>query len=137
MPSDHDCTVTRLNGGRKDRRQNRDGGVRSRRIPGCATKDYAAGKAAVIPAGVYMVHNTGSEPLEFFGAFFGQPQGMTKPLAEGPTEEAPAGCTEVKAAGAAPSGGLPHGEALPGPAGNQLVAADFSQAPPLDCPRLR
>lgn len=210
---------------------------------GCATKDYTAGQAAVIPAGVYMVHNTGKEPLEFFGAFFGQPQGTTKPLAEGPTEEAPAGCTEVKAAGASPSGvsvptsaaglfvgsyysqgatleikagedifatrydaspgwssgwfahypavnvmeggeltyveakdgkcddsekyrapdsfyhprhrhiaanegkdhvyittiyfGLPHGEALPGPAGNQLVAADFSQAPPADCPRLR
>jgi quercetin dioxygenase-like cupin family protein len=50
---------------------------------GCATKDYAAGQAAVIPAGVYMVHNDGSEPLEFFGAFFGQPQGTTKPLAEG------------------------------------------------------
>ena len=33
--------------------------------------------------------------------------------------------------------GLPHGETLPGPAGNQLVAADFSQAPPADCPRLR
>jgi quercetin dioxygenase-like cupin family protein len=209
---------------------------------GCAAKDYAAGQAAVIPAGVYMVHNAGSEPLEFFGAFFGQPQGMTKPLAEGPTEEAPAGCTEVKAAGGSPSGvsvptsaaglfvgsyysqgatleikagedvfatqydappdwssgwfahypavnvmeageltyveakngkcdesevyragdsfyhprhrhlaysgkermvittiyfGLPHGESYPGPAGNQLVAADFSQAPPADCPRLR
>ncbi|HEV8627585.1 MAG TPA: cupin domain-containing protein [Acidimicrobiia bacterium] len=208
---------------------------------GCAAKDYAAGQAAVIPAGVYQVHNAGSEPLEFFGAFFGQPKGMTKPLAEGPTEEAPAGCTEVKAAGASPSGvsvptsaaglfvgsyysqgatleikagqdifatqydappgwssgwfahypavnvmeagdltyveakngkcdesevyhagdsfyhprhrhlattgkdrmvittiyfGLPHGESLPGP-GNQLTAADFSQAPPADCPRLR
>jgi hypothetical protein len=32
---------------------------------------------------------------------------------------------------------LPHGEQLPGPAGNQLTAADFSQAPPADCPRLR
>lgn len=210
---------------------------------GCAAKDYAAGQAAVIPAGVYMVHNAGSEPLEFFGAFFGQPKGMTKPLAEGPTEEAPAGCGEIMAAGVTPSGvsvptsaagvfnaayydegatlqikagedifatrydaapgwssgwfahyqavnvmeageltyveakngkcdesevykagdsfyhprhrhmaanngkdhmvittiyfGLPHGQAYPGPAGNQLVAADFSQAPPADCPRLR
>jgi len=210
---------------------------------GCAAKDYPAGQAAVIPAGVYMVHNAGNEPLEFFGAFFGQPKGMTKPLAEGPTEEAPPGCTEVKAASASPSGvsvptsaaglfvgeyysqgatleikagedifathydaspgwssgwfahyqavnvmeagdltyveakdgkcdesevyhagdsfyhprhrhiaanygkdhvlittiyfGLPHGQSLPGPAGNQLVAADFSQLPPADCPRLR
>lgn len=31
---------------------------------------------------------------------------------------------------------VPHGESLPGP-GNQLAAADFSQAPPADCPRLR
>jgi len=210
---------------------------------GCPAKDYAAGQAAVIPAGVYEVHNAGSEPLEFFGAFFGQPKGTTKPLAEGPTEAAPAGCPEVKAAGASPSGvsvatsaqglfvsayynegstleikagqdifatrydaapgwssgwfahyqavnvmeageltyveakngkcdesevyragdsfyhprhrhiaynsgkdhmvittiyfGLPHGQSYPGPAGNQLVAADFSQAPPADCPRLR
>ena len=209
---------------------------------GCPAKDYAAGQAAVIPAGVYEVHNAGSEPLEFFGAFFGQPKGTTKPLAEGPTEDAPAGCPEVKAAGA-PGGvsvatsaaglfvpnyynegatldikagedvfatrydaspgwssgwfahyqavnvmeageityveakngkcddsekyrapdsfyhprhrhiaanygqdhmiittiyfGLPHNETLPGPAGNQLVAADFSQAPPADCVRLR
>jgi quercetin dioxygenase-like cupin family protein len=63
---------------------------------GCAAKDYAAGQAAVIPAGVYQVHNAGSEPLEFFGAFFGQPKGMTKPLAEGPTEEAPADCPRLR-----------------------------------------
>jgi hypothetical protein len=31
---------------------------------------------------------------------------------------------------------VPHGTPLPGP-GNQLAAADFSQAPPADCPRLR
>ena len=209
---------------------------------GCAAKEYATGKAAVIPAGVYQVHNAGGEPLEFFGIFFGQHSGATKPLAEGQTEPAPAGCSGVKAAGV-PSGvsvasaaagvftsayyndgatleikagedmfatlyeaapgwssgwfahypavnvmeageltyveakdgkcddsevyragdsfyhprhrhiaanegkermiittmyfGLPHGESLPGPAGNQLTAADFSQAPPADCPRLR
>jgi len=71
---------------------------------GCPAKDYAAGQAAVIPAGVYEVHNAGSEPLEFFGAFFGQPKGTTKPLVEGPTEAAPAGCPEVKAAGVPPDG---------------------------------
>ena len=210
---------------------------------GCGPKDYATGQAAVIPAGVYQVHNPGSEPLNFFGIFFQQPSGATKPLTEGPTEPAPAGCSDVTAAGVSPSGvsvasaaaglfvgeyynqgatleikagqdmfatiydaspgwssgwfahypavnvmeagtltyveakdgkcdesevykagdafyhprhrhiaanygkdhviittmyfGLPHGEALPGPAGNQLTAADFSQAPPADCPRLR
>jgi hypothetical protein len=210
---------------------------------GCAAKEYATGLAAVIPAGVYQVHNPGSEPLDFFGIFFGQPSGATKPLAEGPTEPGPADCGGVKAAGVSPSGvsvassaaglfvssyynegatleikagedmfatlydaapgwssgwfahypavnvmeageltyveakdgkcddsevyragdafyhprhrhiaanegkehvlittmyfNLPHGQSLPGPAGNQLTAADFSQAPPADCPRLR
>ena len=70
---------------------------------GCATKEYAAGQAATVPAGTYLVHNTGSEPLEFFGAFLEQPVGAPKPLAEGPTAPAPAGCTGVMAA-AAPSG---------------------------------
>jgi len=31
---------------------------------------------------------------------------------------------------------LDHGSSMPGP-GNQLAAADFSQMPPADCPRLR
>lgn len=210
---------------------------------GCAAKEYPTGKAAVIPAGVYQIHNPGSGPLDFFGIFFEQPTGAIKPLVEGPTEEAPAGCGELKPAGVTPSGvsvptsaagvfvsthysheatleieagtdmfatrydaspewssgwfahypavnvmeageltyveakdgkcddseryrapdsfyhprhrhiaanygkehvlittmyfNLPHGESLPGPAGNQLTAADFSQAPPADCPRLR
>jgi quercetin dioxygenase-like cupin family protein len=210
---------------------------------GCAAEEYATGKAAVVPAGVYQIHNAGSEPLNFFGIFFEQPDGAIKPLVEGPTEQAPAGCAEVKTAAVSPSGvevatsaaglfvsthysheaileieagtdmfatrydahpewssgwfahypavnvmeageltyveakdgkcddseryrapdsfyhprhrhiaanygkehvlittmyfNLPHGEQLPGPAGNQLTAADFSQAPPADCPRLR
>jgi hypothetical protein len=210
---------------------------------GCAAKDYAVGQAAVVPAGTYMVHNAGNEPLEFFGAFFDQPAGAQKPLDEGPTAAAPSDCTGVMAAGVVPSGvsvptsaaaafvpgfyshgatleikagqdifatrydaspgwssgwfahypavnvmeagtityveakngkcdesevyhggdafyhprhrhiaanygkdhmiittiyfGMPHEAPLPGPAGNQLAAADFSQAPPADCPRLR
>ncbi len=208
---------------------------------GCAERTYAAGKAAVAPAGVYQVHNPGKEPLEFFGVFFDQAPGAPKPLAEGPTEAAPADCTGVMATQVSPSGvaltdvaaavfgadyyneaatlditagtdifathydvppgwssgwfahypavntmesgeltyveakdgkcdesevyrggeafyhprhkhiaknktkehtvlttiyfGLPHGESMPGP-GNQLAAADFSQAPPADCPTL-
>ena len=208
---------------------------------GCAAKEYGAGKAAVVPAGVYEVHNAGNEPLEFFGLFFGQTAGAPQPLSDGPTEAAPANCTGVMAAGVVPSGvslagsaaapfvsrfysgatleikagqdvfatrydaapgwssgwfahhpavnvmeageltyveakggkcddsevyrageafyhpthrhmavnngkehtvlttiyfNVPHGESLPGP-GNHLAAADFSQAPPADCPRLR
>jgi hypothetical protein len=209
----------------------------------CGDKEYAAGQAAVAPAGVYEVHNPGSEPLEFFGLFFDQAPGAAKPLAEGPTEAVPASCTGVMAAAVSPAGvaltsaavgsfvttfyshaatldikagddvfathydaspgwssgwfahktavnvmeagdlsyveakdgkcdetevyhggqafyhpthrhmavnegkdhailttvyfGLPHEAPLPGPAGNQLAAADFSQAPPADCPRLR
>jgi hypothetical protein len=209
---------------------------------GCAAKDYGAGKAAVVPAGVYEVHNAGNEPLQFFGLFFGQTAGAPQPLSDGPTEAAPANCTGVMATGVVPSGvslagsaaapfvskyyshgatleikagqdvfathydaapgwssgwfahnpavnimeageltyveakggkcddsevyrageafyhpthrhmavnngkehtvlttiyfNVPHGESLPGP-GNHLAAADFSQAPPADCPRLQ
>jgi hypothetical protein len=209
---------------------------------GCATKDYSAGQASVVPKGVYQLRNTGTDPLEFFGLFFEGTVGAPQPLAEGPTEAAPADCTGVMATGVVPSGvslagsaaaafvssyytqaatleikagqdvfathydaapgwssgwfahraavnimeagelsyveakggkcdesevyrageafyhpthrhmavnegkehtvlttiyfDVPHGESLPGP-GNQLAAADFSQAPPADCPRLR
>ena len=71
---------------------------------GCAAKTYAAGKAAVAPAGVYQVHNPGKEPLEFFGVFFEQAPGAPKPLAEGPTEAAPSDCTGVMATQVSPSG---------------------------------
>jgi hypothetical protein len=208
---------------------------------GCTAKDYGTGQAAVVPAGVYQVHNSGKDPLEFFGLFFEQAAGAPQPLVEGPMEAAPANCTGVMATGVIPSGvslagsaaapfvsahysgasleikagqdvfathydaapgwssgwfahqpavnimeagelgyveakdgkcddsevyhageafyhpthrhmavnngkehtvlttiyfNVPHGEPLPGP-GNQLAAADFSQAPPADCPRLR
>ncbi|HMC79305.1 MAG TPA: cupin domain-containing protein, partial [Acidimicrobiia bacterium] len=66
---------------------------------GCAAKEYGTGKAAVVPAGVYDVHNPGDGPLQFFGIFFDQAPGGPKPLAEGPTEAAPSNCTGVKSAG--------------------------------------
>jgi quercetin dioxygenase-like cupin family protein len=209
----------------------------------CGAKEYAAGQAAVAPAGVHEVHNPGNEPLEFFGLFFDQAPGAPKPLAEGPVEAAPSNCTGVMAAAVTPSGvsltsaavgsfvttfyshgatldikagddvfathydvspgwssgwfahkpavnvmeagdlsyveakdgkcdesevyhggeafyhpahrhmavnegkdhvllttvyfGVPHDAGPPGPLHNQLAAADFSQAPPADCPRLR
>lgn len=71
---------------------------------GCAAKEYGTGQAAVVPAGTYMVHNAGSEPLEFFGWFFDQVPGAPKPLAEGPTQSTPANCTGAMPAVAAPSG---------------------------------
>src|ERR1700751_4788591 len=71
---------------------------------GCAAKEYGTGQAAVVPAGTYMVHNAGSELLEFFGWFFDQVPGAPKPLAEGPTASTPANCTSVMPAVAAPSG---------------------------------
>ncbi len=82
---------------------------------GCGAKEYMAGQAAVVPAGTYMVHNAGSEPLEFFGFFFDQVPGAPKPLAEGPTEGAPANCTGALAAGA------PSGVSLTEPALGTLV----------------
>ena len=71
---------------------------------GCGAKEYGPGQAAVIPAGTYMVHNPGSEPLEFFGFFLNQIPGAPKPLADGPTAASPANCTGIMAADASPSG---------------------------------
>jgi hypothetical protein len=71
---------------------------------GCAAKEYMTGQAAVSPAGTYMVHNAGSDPVEFVGWFFDQAVGAPKPLAEGPTAAAPASCTGIMAAGASPGG---------------------------------
>jgi quercetin dioxygenase-like cupin family protein len=71
---------------------------------GCGTKEYPVGQAATVPAGTYAVHNTGSEPLQFFGAFFDQAPGAPKPLADGPTASPPASCSGVMAAAVGPTG---------------------------------
>jgi len=73
------------------------------RADGCTTKDYAVGQAAVVPAGTYLVGNSGNEPAEFFAFFFDQATDGPKPLAEGPTAAAPTSCSGVAAA-AAPAG---------------------------------
>jgi len=70
----------------------------------CGGRNYPAGQAAVVPAGVYEVHNPGKEPLEFFGVFFDQAGTAPKPLVDGPTEAAPAGCTGAMASEVRPSG---------------------------------
>ena len=72
---------------------------------GCAARDYGAGQAAVIPAGLYDVHNAGNEPLEFYAVFFELSAGDPTPLVEGPAEAAPASCSGVSGlAAGAPSG---------------------------------
>src|SRR4051794_36096203 len=35
------------------------------RTLGCSTKDYQLGQASVVPAGTYLIENTGKDPLEF------------------------------------------------------------------------
>src|SRR5256885_1311651 len=93
---------------------------------GCGTKEYPAGQAAVVPGGTYMVHNAGSEPLEFFGVFLEQPAGAPKPLAEGPSAPAPANCTGVMAAAA------PSGVSLNSPTVGTLSTAFYSHQATLD-----
>ena len=94
---------------------------------GCATKEYPAGQAATVPAGTYRVHNAGSQPLEFFGAFFEQAAGAPKPLVEGDIVAAPAGCTGATAAGAGPSG-----VSLDSPAVGKISTAFYSHQATLD-----
>jgi len=93
---------------------------------GCAAKEYALGQAAVVPAGTYMVHNSGNEPLEFFGFFFDQSPGAPKPLAEGPAAPAPANCTGVMATAA------PSGVSLTTPEVGTMVPGVYGQHATLD-----
>jgi mannose-6-phosphate isomerase-like protein (cupin superfamily) len=96
---------------------------------GCTAKDYGVGQAGVVPAGTYRVDNAGQEPLEFFGLFFEQAAGAPKPLAEGPTETAPANCSGVSglAAGASPSG-----VAVTTPAAGTLIDSLYGHHASLD-----
>jgi quercetin dioxygenase-like cupin family protein len=110
---------------------------------GCAAKEYAAGQAAIVPAGTYRVHNAGNDPLEFFGAFFDQPADAPKPLADGPTASAPANCSDITAAGVRPTGVSVNspavGTIVPGfynlnatlevKAGRDVLAAHYDIAP--------
>jgi quercetin dioxygenase-like cupin family protein len=80
------------------------GTVAVEQAQGCVGQEVAAGKAVVIPAGKFRLHNAGSQPVEFSGVFFNLPVGGPNPLAEGPAEPAPP-CAAFSAAGAA-SGGV-------------------------------
>jgi quercetin dioxygenase-like cupin family protein len=70
---------------------------------GCAGQDVPAGKAVVIPAGKFRLHNTGNQPAEFSGVFFNLPTGGPNPLVDGTPESAPA-CAGFSATAVAPGG---------------------------------
>ena len=69
------------------------------RAEGCATQEYGAGQAAVVPAGRSLVANHGDDPLALYAVFVNLPLpgGATDPLA-GPGEAPADGCTGVTAA---------------------------------------
>jgi hypothetical protein len=90
-----------------------------RRAAGCSAKDYAAGQASVLPGGEYLIQNSGKEPLEIFGMFINQNPSAPKPLTEGPTATAPAGCADFSAASA------PSGVTLSSPAAASMVPGMF------------
>ncbi len=96
------------------------------RADGCTTKDYAVGQAAVVPAGTYLVGNSGNEPAEFYAFFFDQATDGSKPLAEGPTAAAPTGCSGVTAAAA------PAGVSLSAPEIGTMAAGMFGNGATLD-----
>jgi hypothetical protein len=82
-----------------------------RKADGCGSKEYVAGQAGVVPAGTYLIENSGSAPLEFYGVFINQPAHAPKPLLGGPTAPAPA-CSGFQTASAAPTGlSVSHPEA--------------------------
>jgi quercetin dioxygenase-like cupin family protein len=63
-----------------------------RSAPGCATSEYTAGEAAVVPAGRHILSNAGDRPLAFSGAFLdGAADGIT-PFLDGGEAPAPTGC---------------------------------------------
>jgi hypothetical protein len=89
-----------------------------RSAEGCTAKEYGAGQAAVVAAGLHRIDNPGAEPLQFFGLFFEQTAGAPKPLAEGPAEAAPGNCADVAGL---ESGSSRSGVSLTVPAAGQIV----------------
>jgi hypothetical protein len=97
-----------------------------RRAAGCSTKEYAAGQAAVLPAGAYLIENAGSEAMHAIGFFLNQPAASPKPLTGGRTIAAPAGCSGFRAASA------PSGLSLSSPAAATMVPGMFGGGAVLD-----
>jgi quercetin dioxygenase-like cupin family protein len=70
---------------------------------GCSSQELAAGKAVVIPAGKFRLHNAGNQPAEISGVFFNLRVGGPSPLVEGQVDPAPA-CAGFSAAAVGPTG---------------------------------
>lgn len=104
------------------------GSMTVRRAAGCSTKDYDLGQAAVVPAGTYLIENSGKEPLEFYGVFFDEATHAPKPLAEGPTAAPPANCGAFTAASA------PSGVSVTRPEAAMMVPGMFGHGASLDIP---
>lgn len=98
------------------------------RANGCSTKDYDLGQAAVLPAGTYLIENSGKDPLAFYGVFFDQAIHAPKPLAEGPTAASPANCGAFAAAAA------PSGVSVARPEAATMVPGMFGRGASLDIP---
>jgi len=79
------------------------GAVAIEQAKGCSSQELAAGKAVVVPAGKFRLHNASSEPAEISGVFFNLPIGGPSPLVEGQADPAPA-CAGFAAAAAGPTG---------------------------------
>lgn len=58
----------------------------------CATTEYPAGKAVVLPGGRYRLANTQGEPVEFSGTTMALRTGAGDPLLSGREAAAPGGC---------------------------------------------
>lgn len=75
------------------------GTLKIEQAEGCASRDLAAGRALVLPAGKFRLQNTGGEPVELLANFTNLPSGG-EPALEGPAESAP-GCAGFAAAAVA------------------------------------
>src|SRR5437764_13086548 len=63
-----------------------------RSAPGCATSEYTAGQAAVVPAGRNRLSNPGDQPLAFSGAFLDGAADEITPFLDAGEAPPPAGC---------------------------------------------
>lgn len=62
---------------------------------GCTTREVKAGEGTVLPAGRYLIANTGTAPAEFVGAFVNLAPKAAGAVLDGAGERAPAGCAGV------------------------------------------
>lgn len=63
-----------------------------RSASGCTTQEYAAGQAAVVPAGRHLLTNAGDEPVAFTAAFLGVAVDRATPFPDGAESDSSTGC---------------------------------------------